>query len=104
MKIFQSIQKHFASLGVNEAEHQHNKFNMRSVVGLIVVWQFSILTNAFLIFEADSFGDLADAFYVSSTVLGASVNHSFVVNNMDKLFTFIGNLEQIIETREFGIF
>lgn len=104
MKIFQSIQKHFASLGVNEAEHQHNKFNMRSIVGLIVVWQFSILTNAFLIFEADSFGDLADAFYVSSTVLGASVNHSFVVNNMDKLFTFIGNLEQIIETREFGIF
>lgn len=101
MKIFQSLQKHFETLGVNKVQlRQTTVFNVKNVIGLFVFGHYTMLTCAYLLFKCGTFAEYADSYYISSTVFGATLNYVYVVVNMKQVFAVIRTLECIIEKRK----
>lgn len=95
MKLFQSIQVYFASLGIKPPSEQLQKypFNTANVLTLIVMLQFAVSTTAFFVFDARNFKQIADSFYPSSNAISGTVNFIVVICNLAKIFKLIENYE-----------
>lgn len=95
MQIFQSIQKHFATLGIAKSQiTQKYLLNVKNVLGWFMLWQYTCSTSAFFLFEAITFREYAESYYISSTVFGATLNCTYVVLKVAEVFDLILHLER----------
>lgn len=98
MKLFQSIQVYFAFLGIKPSQNfQKYPFNATNLVILTIFVQFSVGTTAFIVYDAKSFKQLADAFYPTSLAITATLNFIFIICNSSKVYKFIENYENTIK-------
>lgn len=100
MKIFQSIQKCFAVLGIEPPQFvQNHSFNLNNVLTFVILVQVIISNNVYLFRGAANFKDFTNAFYWATTLTVAGVNFTIIFWKMMKMFDFIANLEKIIRKR-----
>lgn len=100
MIIFQSIQKYFSILGINSSALRKNQvFNIRNVLTVFLFGVLSVSTTEFLVFEATSFREYADSFYSACTISLVGANFAVLMWKTAKVFTFIEELQNIIQER-----
>lgn len=101
MKLFQLIEKPFDILGIYPPKHpDESPLTIRRFITLLILLQFSILALIFFLFEAATFREYADSFYVSATAMLKVCNYTVILCKLTKIFGLIQRFELVIHTRE----
>lgn len=99
MKIFQSIQKNFAVLGIdrNQLLQKHNT-NFRNSVSLFLHCFITVSYLVYIVHIASTFREYIDGIFVTSAVVVSGLSMAIVVSAMEKWFNLIFSLESVIVT------
>lgn len=101
MKLFQAIRDNLATFGIYQLEpSEKNPFNRRNLAVLLAFALSTLSAIAFFLFDADSFRESADSFFVWITVLLTFIGTLIVILKTDDVFQFIANMEKIIGNRK----
>lgn len=101
MKIFQSIQKYFATLGIQPLQFdQKYSINVRSLMIWLLMFIPVIDGNIPQFYKAKNFEDYTNGIYDISITIENSYDFGIHIWVAAKLFTFIENFEKIIEKSE----
>lgn len=98
MKLFQSVQKYYRTLGVYAPQSNQNyAFNWRNLVVLFALTQGFIFTMAFCLLQAKTVREYGDSFYVSVTEFADAIYFLSNIWKMRKFFKLIEQFENFIE-------
>lgn len=101
MKIFQSIQRCLAVLGLKSHDTiQTHSINIESVTSFLVFSMCIISNTVYLVREANSFFEYVESFYVTFAASISFEIFAFFTWKMTELFEFINNMETIIQHSE----
>lgn len=101
MKIFQFYRMPLKRLGLYPPESRHhNSTHWKLTMVLLVLIQMSLATIAFLLFEAGTFREYADSFYIFATASLKVCTFSVTLWKQSKLFKLINDYENTINIRE----
>lgn len=105
MKLFQTIRGYLAIMGIEPSRQCKNySFNFSSLVILTTLVHFTAATAAFILYDAESFKEVADSFYASSASLSAVLNLIETICNSSRFFALIEGFENTIESSKKTIF
>lgn len=101
MRVFLSVQEFAANVGIYPLQPgQTNPLNRRNIRVLLIFSLYVISYTAFIVFDANSFHEYAEAFFpwVTSSLIfiGLSINISMT----KYMFRLLNNCERIIESGE----
>lgn len=100
MKIFQLLRKPFGVLGIYPPKRfDENPITFKRLITLFILVQFSLTSIVFFLFEAATFIEYADAFYISATAMLKVYVFSAILRKLIKIFELIENFESIIQNR-----
>lgn len=101
MKIFQSIQWHFATLGITADQTQkRTPISFKQLVILLTMFSFVVFQIICIISVAESFEEYTLCIYGSFTIAVTDIEIAVHVWKMKQMFEFIENFERLIETSE----
>lgn len=101
MKIFQSIQRNFATLDITVSQSREPSLISRKHLIICVILCANIVTNVVSIISlAESFDEYTFCIYGSFTLTMTGMEFIIHIWKMRQLFQFIENFEQLIETSE----
>lgn len=99
MYLFGVVLKYAAMVGIRPLRPGHkNPFNRRNISVLLIYSLFFISATAFLVFDANSFDEYAEAFYPWMTLSFIYVGFSMNVSLADDFFRLKEQCEQFIES------
>lgn len=98
MKIFESIIKYFAAIGITA---QSRPFNMQNLLTFVVFAIMMVVVGEFLFFEASSFREYTESIYISSIIFTIFVTFLFIIWKRENIFQFIDCFEKIAETSKY---
>lgn len=99
MKLFKAILVYFAMMGIKPSQKcRKYSFNAASVVMFITLVQFCVGTAASILYDSESFKELANSFYAGSASLSAILNLITIIFNASKFFKLIEKYENTIQT------
>lgn len=102
MKIFQEIRKHFAVLGIYEpTNNEFNILNRRNMSILLLFILCLISGTAFILFDARSFREFAEAFFIWITLISSNTGLVVGIAKNYDIYRLFTNLEKTIENRKF---
>lgn len=102
MKIFQSVQRNLATIGVSpKLSHQPYPFNTKIITNFLILESFVISNLAFEIFEAKTLTELTQSIYICSLGCLNTYVLSEIIVNVKKLFKLINDCENIVNTSEY---
>lgn len=105
MKLFQLIEKALGILGIFPPKQpEENPITWRRLTTLFILVQFSISSIVFFLFEAATFREYADSFYISATAMLKVCTYIVALYKSKKMFGLIQKLEFVIHTRELQFF
>lgn len=97
MKLFESARKNFEVVGYNlHYSNQKYHLNARNMTMLFLMAINTLANGAYVVCRTESFAEYLQDIYVTSSVATALVFFIIEVIMMPELFTFIENLEQIV--------
>lgn len=97
MKLFQSVQQFYATMGIFPAHHiQPYRYNLRNAFFLISATLMFISTTGYLLIETASFLERAESFYAATTVLNCVVYFIVQFAKREENFRLIGLFEEFI--------
>lgn len=100
MKIFHSIQKNFAILGVDLYQSkQDHAFNQRNVM-VLIIFGLSLISGCVSVSHANTFSEYINAFHIGVTVAFGGLTFAIVMYQMKLLFAFIESIEKLIDESE----
>lgn len=101
MKIFTLVREYFAVIGISPLKlGEKRSLNVKNGIMLFWLVQTTIVTFAFLLFEAKTFREHAECFYGWATAFINVFNYATIVWKIDKIFHLIENFENAIQKRE----
>lgn len=100
MKIFQTVQKNLAILGISSMQSNQAFYNRKYLLYLLLSGSLIIMNCVFLIYVAKSFKEYTDSIYITSVSIALFISLSFLIRRMRNLFEFIDNLEKIVDDSE----
>lgn len=101
MKIFQTLAKLFENVGISVRQaFGENLLNKKNVIVFCLLIVFSTLTTAFFLFEAKTFREYAESFYISVSMIMISVCFALFIWKTVKIFELIVTIETIIQHRK----
>ena len=101
MRIFQSIRKYLAILGIEPLQpFQKKRLMTKRLVVFIIFILFFTSSLVFIGYEASSLGEYADAFYMSATLDWMIFAFGILLWKMDDIFKLIGDFEKLIQQRK----
>lgn len=105
MELFELQKKYFAIIGIDSCQAiQKNPFNKKNSATLLILISAFISTNAFIWFEATTFQEYTESFYVAATSIIATAGPVIYLTKMSQLFEFIKNMEHLIKTSKWKFF
>lgn len=105
MKLFESVQKYFRTLGIHPPESsEKSTYNLLNLIVLLVLVTGSIFTMAFCLFKAITVREYGDSFYASVTEMANTVYLLSNIWKMRTIFNVITRLEDFIQKRKSGLF
>lgn len=103
MKIFQYVQKLYGVLGIHRSNsNKNNTWNRRKVLTYFMLVQFTGTSIIFFLFQAKTFKEYADSFYISATASLKVCTYTVSLWKMPKVFKLIDNFENFIQKRKFS--
>lgn len=100
MKLFQTVQKNFAVLGIGRGRSKTNR-------KLVFTWLILSLTvaagTAFIVFEAKTFEEYTSDLYTTSGDAVVASMFIIMVIKMDRLFELIDMIEQAVDESELDL-
>ena len=101
MKLFQSVQRQFAELGINSQQLiQTYPFN-RTILLISFSYVCNIISySSFMYYEANTFREYTDSVYVTSTNVLVAICFAIVVLQVEGFFKFISCCVEIVATSE----
>lgn len=104
MKIFDSLWRDLGFLGINQPKMFHqNPFNKRNLVSVVALVMFAVSAIGFLIFEAETFDQYSESFYVVATSICYTECCLALVWKRRQIFQLTTDFETIIEKRNKNI-
>lgn len=101
MKIFQTIQKNFAMLGISANQtRERSSINFKNSIAFVLILLNFCSQFINLIFLADNFEEYTICIYAFFTVMMFEMEFGIHVWKMTKLFKFIENFQRLIESSE----
>lgn len=93
-KVFQSIQRNFAILGINSYQSkQSHSFNVRNVM-VLLIFGLSLISGCVSVAHANTFKEYINAFHIAVTVAFGGLTFVIVICQMKILFQFIDSFEE----------
>lgn len=103
LKVFQSIQRNFAILGVGlHQSKQSYPFDVRNVL-VLFIFGLSLISASVSVAHAHKFKEYINTFHIAVTVAFGGITFVIVMCQMKKLFQFIDIIEDEVEKREFSM-
>lgn len=103
MKIFQYVQKLYGVLGIHQPNaNKNNTWNRRKVLTYFMLVQLTGTSIIFFLFEAKTFKEYADSFYISATASLKVCTYTVSLWKMPKVFKLIDNFQNFIQKRKFS--
>lgn len=101
MRLFWSVQEYAATVGIRALPlGQKNPFNRRNI-GFLLIYSFFIVSgSAFIVFDANSFYEYAEAFYPWMTMIFTYIGLSINISMTSDMFRLIEQCEQTIDGGE----
>lgn len=102
MKLFVFLQSQYKVLGARPLRNKNsisNSFNWRNLLFLICVVQLGVLSTVYLLIDAKTVPECADAFYIFATAAVNALNTLAIILNMANILQLIENLEKNIQNR-----
>lgn len=97
VKIFQSIQKNFAILGIDSFQSKQTySFNERNVM-VLLIFGLSVISGCVSVAHANTFKEYINAFHIAVTVAFGGLTFVIVMCQMKILFRFIDSIEDEFE-------
>lgn len=101
IRIFQTVQKNFAFLGISPAlMDQPYPFNRRILFGCLIFGSALISVFISIIFEANTFWEFSQSAFFGSVLVSGILALLFLVFRVPRLFKLIASFEHVIETSE----
>lgn len=107
MKIFKLIRKYFADVGLAASQSQQaDRLNARNVTILLTFGLNVILAGAYIVYGTTDFHEYVESIFGCSTVAAIAIAFASIVWDMQKIFKFLSNFDQIISKSktQFGFF
>lgn len=105
MKLFQSVQKFYETMGIFPSQHiQRYRYNLRNAFFLISASLMFISTTGYLLFETATFLERAESFYAAITVANCVVYFIVQFTKREETFALIGLFEEFINKRMYEYF
>lgn len=99
MKIFQSIQKYLAMLGICSPHiDQKYSINAKNLIALLSLSIPIFAGDVPQFYLAESFDDYTNTFYATLTMLVNTFDFSIHISVAGRIYKFIENFERIIQT------
>lgn len=100
MKLFVTLLHHCAALGIYPVNSvSKHSFNLKSCSTLLLIMQLSIPPFIYLIIDAKTVDEYADAFYIFATGTSNGLNVLLVIWNVANGLHLIENFEDAIQKR-----
>lgn len=99
MKIMETVRSQLNYVGMRS--HQAIKghlFNIRNLTMLFILWMYIFCCTMYLIDGATNLKDFADCMYFNITGAATALNFAFINWKMAKIFRFMDNLEDIVNS------
>lgn len=100
MKIFQCVRNKFGILGIYQPQPNVPILNQRNSIAIVVYIQFLILTMKFLIFETQTFRELADSVFITVTCILKVICFAVTLWKISDIFDLMDNFEGVIQERK----
>lgn len=99
MKLFQSVQETFATLGITlNQSMKNNPFNTRTLAAFSSYILTVTLYTVFLFHDAKTFWEYTDNIYTNSATIVIVVCYVIIALNMEKCFALIDRCVTIVAT------
>lgn len=99
MKIFQTIQKKFALVGISKAPAaQSESFNWRLLMSFISLYSEFITILLYIMLEAETFAEYIQLAFLLSLTVQITFDLSIIIIKTKKMFELIDHFESIINT------
>lgn len=96
MKIFKSIEKHFANVGLTASQSQKHPLNARNSTVLLTFVSNIILAGAYILYETNDFREYIESIFGCSTVAFSAIAFLNFIRQMPKIFKFLSNFDRTI--------
>lgn len=101
MKLFQQARIYAAVIGIVPLPPgKTNKFNHRNVTILTICGIFFTLSTAFILFDAKTFQEYANSFFLWISVLGVYIGFFTAIVKTVEIYQYVGKTEQITDSRK----
>lgn len=102
MKIFETIQRHYNSLGISSSHQliQKYPFNARIFIGFLIFGVNAVSQFIYIVFVASDFMEYMNVICASSGSTIIFVCYAAIVYKKNRLFKTIDNIEQLIDSSE----
>lgn len=101
MKLFLVMEEFVGMVGIRPLRpNEKSSFNRRNVTVLLIFGLFFMSATAFLMFDAKTFRDYAEAFFPWSTLLIVCIGLLTNISKMTDVFALRAKTEQMIEAGE----
>lgn len=97
IKLFQSIQKFYHTIGFKHSSKSHSSCNCRNLFALFAITQLFITSTAFFLLEANSLQEYSTSFYGSITELDCLVYFATNFFKLRNILKLIENYDKFIE-------
>lgn len=102
MKIFQTVQKSFAVLGIISNSNQ-SRLNKKLIKVCMICYLSGTLATAFLILEAKGFWQYTMNIYVTTSTIMISSYFTFWIFKVEEFYALITNVEEVFNKSLFFI-
>lgn len=101
MKLLQLVQSYMLIVGVHPPQpNEKQPLNRRNLGVILYLGLFVILTSAYISFDASTFEEYTEAFFLWITVTLTDISFALFVLSSSDMFQFIGNVEKTINSRK----
>lgn len=101
MKLYQELKAKLAMVGIYEIRRvKQSNFTYRNVVILLMFGVFFISATGFLLIDAKTFREIAEAFFPWMTLLFVGIGFFVGIGDTKKMFQLIDHIEKIVEKRK----
>lgn len=103
IQFFQYIQKSYKTVGIVSLPHQNTRFcsyNWRNSMVVFVTSVMFTASTSFLLFEANSFQEYSDSFWISTSFMVYIVGIPATISKVSDAFDLIKKVDEFVEKGE----
>ena len=101
MKVFQNLKEHIEFFTSYNAQpfQTLQRWNIRIAISIFLVGTYCVSSLIFTLFEAKTFQEYNESFYLSVTAVNLGTVQGLLIWNIEKFYKFCDNIDGVIQRR-----